>query len=194
MATCFTPCPKPFGENRNLVFQGSGKRREEVSFKREEYGGPIGFQKRLVPILTDFTFRYDYQFLNALDLSAASANVVGAQEARVAAFVIQLLRAGATTRCSMGVDFAGAAPSARCVWNMVTISTAGFTTPLGRCISLSGFHSERPMKLNAPGRRKSAPAVRRPPLVRAMEPASIFAVAVNRSLLAGESVTEPVQR
>lgn len=84
--------PEVFGQNGNLFLQGSGLRREEVTFTREEYGGSIGVQKRLVPIQTDFTLRYDYQFLNALDLVSTSTNVVGAQEAQAAAFVLQLIR------------------------------------------------------------------------------------------------------
>lgn len=84
--------PEVFGQNGNLFLQGSGLLREEVTFTREEYGGSIGLQKRLVPIQTDFTLRYDYQFLNTLDLASASTNVVGAQEAQAAAFVLQLVR------------------------------------------------------------------------------------------------------
>ena len=84
--------PEVFGPNGNLFLQGSGLRREEVTFTREEYGGAIGLQKRLVPLQTDFTLRYDYQFLNALNLASTSTPVVGAQEAQVAAFVLQLIR------------------------------------------------------------------------------------------------------
>lgn len=82
--------PEVFGENVNLFLQGSGLQREEISFQREEFGGSVGMQKRLPPIQTDLTLRYDYEFLNALDL--ASTNRVGAAEARAAAFVIELNR------------------------------------------------------------------------------------------------------
>jgi outer membrane protein insertion porin family len=84
--------PEAFGENMNLFLQGAGLRREEVSFTREEYGGSLGVQKRLVPIKTDLTVRYDYEFLNAVDVEAASTNVVGLEQARSSAFVLELNR------------------------------------------------------------------------------------------------------
>jgi outer membrane protein assembly complex protein YaeT len=84
--------PEVLGRNLNLFLQGSGLRREEISFTREEYGGSLGVQKRLVPIKTDFTIRYDYEFLHALNLDAASTNLVGAEDARAAAFVVELNR------------------------------------------------------------------------------------------------------
>jgi len=84
--------PEVFGENVNLFLQGSGLRREEVSFTREEYGGAMGIQKRLVPIQTDFTLRYVYEFLNALDLGSTSTNAMGVQEAKAASFVLELHR------------------------------------------------------------------------------------------------------
>jgi outer membrane protein assembly complex protein YaeT len=88
----FYTVPEVFGENVNLFLQGSGLRREEVSFTREEYGGSIGIQKRLVPIKTDFTLRYVYEFLNALDLGSTSSSQIGVQEAKAASFVIELHR------------------------------------------------------------------------------------------------------
>lgn len=88
----FYTVPEVFGENVNLFAQGSGLRREEVSFTREEYGGSVGIQKRLVPIKTDFTLRYVYEFLNALDLGSTSTNQTGVQEAKAASFVIELQR------------------------------------------------------------------------------------------------------
>jgi len=88
----FYTVPEVFGENVNLFLQGSGLRREEVSFTREEYGGSMGIQKRLVPIQTDFTLRYVYEFLNALDLGSTSTNQTGVQEAKAAAFVLELHR------------------------------------------------------------------------------------------------------
>jgi len=88
----FYTLPEVFGENLNLFMQGSGLRREEVSFTREEYGGSMGLQKRLVPIQTDFTLRYVYEFLNALDLGSTSTNQTGVQEARAASFVLELHR------------------------------------------------------------------------------------------------------
>jgi len=88
----FYTVPEVFGQNVNLFGQGSGLRREEVSFTREEYGGSIGIQKRIVPIKTDFTLRYVYEFLNALDLGSVSTNQTGVQEARSASFVLDLHR------------------------------------------------------------------------------------------------------
>jgi outer membrane protein assembly complex protein YaeT len=84
--------PEAFGENVNLFLQGTGLRREEVSFLRKEYGGSAGIQKRLLPIKTDFTLRYDYEFLNALELDGASTNRLGAEEAKAAAIAIELTR------------------------------------------------------------------------------------------------------
>ncbi len=81
-----------FGQNVNLFLQGSGLRREEVSFTREEFGSSIGIQKRLVPIKTDFTFRYNYEFLNALDLGSTSTSQTGVPEAQAASFVLELHR------------------------------------------------------------------------------------------------------
>jgi len=84
--------PEVFGANGNLFLQGSGLLRKEVTFTREEYGGSIGLQKRLSPIQTDFTLRYDYQFLDTSDLSSDTTNVVGAGKSEAAAFVLQLVR------------------------------------------------------------------------------------------------------
>jgi outer membrane protein assembly factor BamA len=84
--------PEMFGENMNLFGQGSGLRREEVSFTREEYGGSLGIQKRLVPIKTDLSLRYDYEILNAFNVESTSTNLTGVEEARSAAFVIELNR------------------------------------------------------------------------------------------------------
>lgn len=84
--------PEVLGENLNLFVKGSGMRRREVSFLRNEYGGSIGIQKYLRPIKTDLNIRYDYQFLNASDLSTTNAGSVGATNARSAAIVIDLNR------------------------------------------------------------------------------------------------------
>jgi outer membrane protein insertion porin family len=88
----FYTVPEVFGANVNLFAQGSGLQREEVSFTREEYGGAVGIQKRLVPIKTDFTLRYVYEFLNALDVGALNTNQIGVTEAQAAAFVLDLHR------------------------------------------------------------------------------------------------------
>ncbi len=84
--------PALFGQDANLFLQGEGLRREEVSFLRREYGGSVGVQKRLIPLETDFTVRYDYEFLHALELEGTSTNRLGAGEAKSAAFEIELTR------------------------------------------------------------------------------------------------------
>jgi outer membrane protein assembly complex protein YaeT len=84
--------PEVLGENVNLFLQGSGLRREEVSFTRKEYGGSLGVQKRLTPIATDLSLRYDYEFLRALRDDAGNTNLLGVEEARSAAIVLELNR------------------------------------------------------------------------------------------------------
>ena len=84
--------PEAFGENVNLFMQGSGLLREEVTFTREEYGGSVGVQKLLVPLKTDFTIRYDYEYLKAVEDFPSSTNLVGTNQANSAAFVIQFIR------------------------------------------------------------------------------------------------------
>jgi outer membrane protein assembly complex protein YaeT len=84
--------PEFLAENMELSLQGSGLRREEVSFTRVEYGGSLGIQKRLAPLQTEVGLRYNYEFLNALHIAAASPEVLGVEEARSAAFVLELNR------------------------------------------------------------------------------------------------------
>jgi outer membrane protein insertion porin family len=82
--------PEIFGRDVDLFFRGSGLRRDEISFTREEYGGSVGLQKRFARIHTDFSIHYDYQFLNALNQPAVTNNNIGLQQARAASFVIDL--------------------------------------------------------------------------------------------------------
>ncbi|HXJ59720.1 MAG TPA: BamA/TamA family outer membrane protein [Verrucomicrobiae bacterium] len=84
--------PEFLFEHVNLFGHASGLRREEVSFTRLEYGAAVGLQKRLTSIQTDMSVRYDYEFLNALNLGATDTNQVGVTEARAAAIVIDLTR------------------------------------------------------------------------------------------------------
>ncbi len=84
--------PEIIGDNVDLFLQGSGLRREELSFTREEYGGSVGFQKPLLPIKTDLTLRYVYEFLDAIDVGALTARETGLQEAQAASFVLELHR------------------------------------------------------------------------------------------------------
>ena len=84
--------PEVFGENLSVFLQGSGLRREEISFVREEFGGSVGVQKHLAPIQTDLAVRYDYELLSAQDVESTSTNRVGVAEARAAAIVIEVNR------------------------------------------------------------------------------------------------------
>ncbi len=98
----FYTVPEVFGENVSLFAQGSGLRREEVSFTREEFGSSVGIQKRLVPIKSDFTLRYNYEFLNALDLGSAGANQIGVQEAQAPRSSLNSIAIGVTMSCCRG--------------------------------------------------------------------------------------------
>jgi outer membrane protein insertion porin family len=84
--------PEIFGADMNGFVSGSGLRREEVTFTREEAGGSFGIQKFLDPIETDFSAHYDYQFLNAYGLGTANRNDVGVTYARSAAFIFDFNR------------------------------------------------------------------------------------------------------
>lgn len=84
--------PEIFGENLNAFVKGSGMRRQEVSFRRKEYGGSVGIQKYLAPLKTDLSIHYDYEFLKTSDLTTTNAGTVGATNARSAAIVIDINR------------------------------------------------------------------------------------------------------
>lgn len=62
--------PQLIGPDIDLFVNGSGLRREEISFTRLEYGGAIGLHKYFQPSSTDVSTRYSYQILNASDFSA----------------------------------------------------------------------------------------------------------------------------
>jgi outer membrane protein assembly factor BamA len=84
--------PQMFGDEIDLFAYAAGLRREEISFTRREFGGGVGVTRYLRPIQTDANLRYDYQFVNAADISTETAEEVGLQEARVAAFILDLRR------------------------------------------------------------------------------------------------------
>ncbi len=84
--------PQMFGEDVDLFAYAAGLRREEISFTRREFGGGVGVQRYLKPIQTDGSLRYDYQFLDATDINAETADQVGVRQARVAAFILDLRR------------------------------------------------------------------------------------------------------
>jgi outer membrane protein assembly complex protein YaeT len=74
--------PELLGEDLDVFLTAHGLVREEVSFRREEYGGGAGIRKHLRGISTDVSLRYEYKVLNAAnadpDISAeglSSANV-----------------------------------------------------------------------------------------------------------------------
>jgi outer membrane protein insertion porin family len=75
-------------ENVNLFFNGTGLRRDEVSFVREEYGGGFGLQQFVRALDSELSLRYTYQVLNASD--AQESEIVGLREARVAAWVFDI--------------------------------------------------------------------------------------------------------
>lgn len=59
--------PELVGKDIDLFFNGSGLRREEISFTRLEYGGGVGLHKYFQSASTDLSTRYNYQILNAQD-------------------------------------------------------------------------------------------------------------------------------
>ena len=61
--------PELVGHDIDLFVNGSGLRREEISFLRLEYGGSIGLHKFYQPVSADVSARYSYQILNASDFS-----------------------------------------------------------------------------------------------------------------------------
>ena len=81
--------PELVGENIDAFVKGSGLRREELTFTREEYGGSAGLRRYLEGIKTDASLHYDYEFLNASDIDA-STNATGVTDARSAAVVLDL--------------------------------------------------------------------------------------------------------
>jgi len=84
--------PEVFAENLSVFLLGSGLRREESSFVREELGGSAGVQKHLAPIQTDLALRYDYELLSTEDLETTSSTRMGVEDARAAAIVVELNR------------------------------------------------------------------------------------------------------
>jgi outer membrane protein insertion porin family len=58
--------PELLGENLDVVVNGFGLRREEVSFTREEYGGGVGVRRYFASISSDVSVGYSYQVLNAV--------------------------------------------------------------------------------------------------------------------------------
>ncbi len=61
--------PELIGQSADLFVNGSGLRREEISFTRLEYGGGIGVHDYFQSVATDVSARYSYQILSAMDFS-----------------------------------------------------------------------------------------------------------------------------
>lgn len=61
--------PELVGKDIDLFFNGSGLRRQEISFTRLEYGGGVGLHKYFQAAATDVSTRYNYQILSAQDFS-----------------------------------------------------------------------------------------------------------------------------
>jgi outer membrane protein insertion porin family len=62
--------PDLLGRDIDTFVNASGLRRQEINFTRLEYGGGVGLHKFFKPEATDFSLRYNFQILNALDLGA----------------------------------------------------------------------------------------------------------------------------
>jgi outer membrane protein assembly complex protein YaeT len=62
--------PEVVGRDVDLFLNGSGLRREEVSFTRLEYGGGVGLHKYFQSAATDVSGRYSYQILSAMNFGS----------------------------------------------------------------------------------------------------------------------------
>jgi outer membrane protein insertion porin family len=81
--------PEFLGENLDVFFNGTGLLREEIDFKREEYGGGVGVHRYFRPIATDISVRYNYQVLHASDVSPNVQNI-GLTNSTVGAIITEL--------------------------------------------------------------------------------------------------------
>ena len=72
--------PELAGRDVDAFLTGSGLRRQEISFLREEYGASSGLHEYFKAITTDATVRYGYQILNANQAQISPAE--GLQSAR----------------------------------------------------------------------------------------------------------------
>jgi len=80
--------PEVIVDGLDAFLTGTGLRREEPSFLREEYGGAAGLRRHFPSIASDATLRYNFEFLNAVDPDIALPESV--QRSRVASFITDL--------------------------------------------------------------------------------------------------------
>jgi len=81
--------PELLGEDLDVFLTAHGLVREEVSFRREEYGGGAGIRKRLRGISTDVSLRYEYKVLNAANADP-DISVEGLPTANVGGVIAEL--------------------------------------------------------------------------------------------------------
>jgi outer membrane protein assembly complex protein YaeT len=81
--------PEMIGEDIDVFLNGSGLRREEVDFTREEYGGGVGARKYFKRFATDLSVRYNYEILRAKDVESDVA-AEGLTNTSVGSFIFDL--------------------------------------------------------------------------------------------------------
>ena len=81
--------PELLGEDADVFVTGSGLRREEVSFTRNEFGGGAGVRRFFRKIDTDASLRYNYGVLQATETSANFAQD-GAQNPTVGEIIVDI--------------------------------------------------------------------------------------------------------
>jgi outer membrane protein insertion porin family len=81
--------PEFLGQNADFFLNGSGLRREEISFTRLEYGGGAGVRKLFPSINTEASLRYNYGILEATGVSTNLADI-GALDPTVGELITDL--------------------------------------------------------------------------------------------------------
>jgi len=84
--------PDLLWEDVDVFLDGSGLRREEISFIRREAGGGIGAHRFFREAQLDATLRYDCRVLNAQDAPVDPPAELGLKDARATAFILDLSR------------------------------------------------------------------------------------------------------
>jgi len=80
--------PEMIGQDVDAFINGSGLRREEISFVREEYGGGAGVHKYFKEIFSDLSVRYNYEVLNAAETEFVATD--GLQNPGVGAIIAEM--------------------------------------------------------------------------------------------------------